>query len=107
MKRDYLYINKQVNSLGYFVLVLILGLLVFFFFRNSRQFLSGINPDQVEGFYLLTDKYYVGKEQTYYGVFQQGDKQMTGRLSASLYLSLQVPQRGYLHMKEGQVIKFQ
>lgn len=93
--------------MGYLVVIVTLTLLVFFSFRNIRRFLATTDSKEVEGFCLLTDKYFSEENQLYYGVFQQGDKQIIGQLSASQYISLQVPQRGYLRMKGKQVLEFQ
>ena len=56
----------------------------------------------------MSHTYEEKREQThYYGVFQQGDKELILEMSLQLYLQLQPPQRGMLTAKEGRVLSFE
>ncbi|MGF1945447.1 hypothetical protein, partial [Enterococcus casseliflavus] len=66
------------------------------------------NETMEQGYYLVSHTYEEKREQTYYyGVFQQGDKELILEMSLQLYLQLQPPQRGMLTAKEGRVLSFE
>lgn len=80
-----------------------IGLLVYSIFCHLfKKTTQGLH-----GYYLLVDKKKEDDSGKCYGIFQQGQKQVTCELSFSLYLHLQVPQRGYLHAKNNKVKSFQ
>lgn len=80
-----------------------IGLLLF---RLSRIRLSKEAKQEISGYYLLVAKQKRKRSGKCYGVFQQGEKERTCELPFSLYLDLQVPQRGYLQTKNGKVKSF-
>lgn len=87
---------------GYLIVIVTVILLIFTLYRRKDQF--SIRPPEEEGYYLLVRKF----EQAgiYYGIFQQGEKELTLEIPANLYVRLQEPVRGYLRVVEGKVQQF-
>lgn len=97
--------------MGYLFLIAVVILLILFTYKHIRCFLSETkkrNETMEQGYYLVSHTYEEKREQTYYyGVFQQGDKELILEMSLQLYLQLQPPQRGMLTAKEGRVLSFE
>jgi len=89
--------------LGYLAVILMVGLLLYSIIRYASDKKS---VQEVRGYYLLVDKKKEDHSGKCYGVFQQDQKQIECELPFSLYLHLQVPQRGYLYAKDKKVKSF-
>lgn len=94
------------ENLGYLVVIITIGLLLFFVYNQIQHILRKTEKQVIRGYYLLVSKKKAEDLGKWYGVFQQGEKEHICELSFSLYLHLQVPQRGYLHAENGKVITF-
>ncbi|GAA3018142.1 hypothetical protein [Tetragenococcus solitarius] len=92
--------------MGYLVVTLTVGLLLLFIYKKIQRFLLKANKQIIRGYYLLVTKKKAEDLGKFYGIFQQGEKEIILELDFSLYLRLQVPQRGYLHAEEGKVLSF-
>lgn len=57
------------------------------------------------GYYLLVHKF--EKAGIYFGVFQQGDLEVTLQMPVNAYVQLQPPVRGYLQYKNGELQRFE
>lgn len=90
--------------MGYLVLIISILVLIILTIRRVKQW-SKKMKESLSGNYLLVNKY--EKDGTYYGVFQQGDKEVTAQLKTSLYVQLQPPVRGYLSIVNGKVHTFE
>ena len=75
--------------MGYVVLIVVVILLILFTYKHIRRFLSETkkrNETMEQGYYLVSHTYEEKREQThYYGVFQQGDKELILEMSPSLF----------------------
>lgn len=92
--------------MGYLVVIITMGLLLWFVYKKIYRLLVKTKKQTIHGYYLLVTKKKVENLGKFYGVFQQGEKEVTLELTFSLYLHLQVPQRGYLHAEDGKVLSF-
>lgn len=92
--------------MGYLVVTLTVGLLLLFIYKKIQRFLLKANKQIIRGYYLLVTKKKAEDLGKFYGIFQQGEKEIILELDFSLYLRLQVPQREYLHAEEGKVLSF-
>lgn len=91
--------------MGYILLIGTMLVFIYFCQKHLRKFLIGIKKtqtNQTKGYYLLVYTYEKKLDKPrYYGVFQQGDKELTLELSLQLYLKLAPPQRGLLTASNG------
>lgn len=90
--------------MGYFVLIISGIVVVALAVRKVREW-SVRMKEEVSGNYLLVKKY--ESEGQYFGVFQQGDKEITAEIEPALYLQLQPPVRGFLSIVAGKVRRFE
>ncbi|WP_414841016.1 hypothetical protein [Enterococcus saccharolyticus] len=92
--------------MGYIVVGLTLILCGWFSFQRLRQSFLFRPPVEKAGYYLLVKKY-EDASGNYFGVFQQGEKEVVIAMSASLYVRVQVPMRGYLKVANQRVQSFE
>ena len=90
--------------MGYLVLIISILVLIILTIRRVKQW-SKKMKESLSGNYLLVKKY--EKDGIYYGVFQQGDKEVTAQMTSALYVQLQPPVRGYLSIVNGKVHTFE
>lgn len=81
-------------------IVVTLTVLIFFIFliKHPRHFFRQLRRKSL-GYCLLVEKYQ--KEDQYYLVFQQGDKEWTYLCTPNAYVKLQPPRRGELFLSQG------
>lgn len=96
--------------MGYVVVIFTIICLIIFIFRKLLQLFGNRKTQQrlQIGYYLLVDTYEKQTDHTeYYGVFQQGERELTLQIPFKVYLKAKPPQRGKLVREAEQVIDFQ
>ncbi|KAF1305678.1 hypothetical protein BAU17_00050 [Enterococcus sp. CU12B] len=90
--------------MGYVVLILTVICLVIASWKRLAQ-VRRFRYQSKEGYYLLVHKF--EKSGRYFGVFQQGEVELTLQMPINTYIQLQPPIRGYLQHTDGELQRFE
>lgn len=90
--------------MGDVVIVVTILLLLVFLMKHPRHFFEQMRRQRI-GYCLFVEKY--KKDDQYYLVFQQGEKEWVLTCSMAIYFKLQPPARGELFLSRGVFSSFE